>query len=122
MCIISIDRYFAVVYPLGQRITTTFAFTLVLCIMWLVSFTLALPMAYYNEVAEIHIYIHHMVRCRAKYPSADTSKWITVFAFATQYFIPLAIASMAYCSIAFHINKRSKLGAMTPDQIENIIR
>lgn len=120
MCIISIDRYCAVLHPLGPRITESVPLLLVLLIIWLLSCALSVPFAYYNQVSEIDLVVRQVVRCRANFPSAQYDKMLTILAVSTQYAIPLAIASIAYCSIAFHIKQRSKLGSMTQNQLERI--
>ena len=122
MCIISIDRYCVVVHPLGPRITNVVPLALVLAVIWLVSCVLSIPFAFYNEVTEVNLFVRKVVRCRAIYPSADYDKALTMLSFLTQYLVPLVIASVAYCSIAFHIKQRSKLGAMTREQIGRILK
>lgn len=122
MCIISIDRYCVVVHPLGPRITNVVPLGVVLAVIWLVSCALAIPFALYNEVTSMNIIVRTVVRCRAIYPSADYDKALTALAFLTQYLVPLTIASIAYSSIAFHIKQRSKLGAMTREQIGRILK
>jgi len=122
MCIISIDRWCVVVYPLGARITNVMPLGLVLAIIWMISCALAVPFAFYNEVTPIDLLFRTMVSCRARYPSPNYTKALTVLAFLTQYLVPLTIASVAYSSIAFHIKKRSRLGAMTPEQIDRILK
>jgi len=122
MCIISIDRYCVVVHPLGPRITNVVPLGVVLAIIWLVSLCLAVPFAFYNEVAVVDFIVRKAVRCFTISPSENYDKSITLLAFLTQYLLPLTIASIAYSSIAFHIKQRSKLGVMTREQIGRILK
>lgn len=124
MCIISIDRYCVVVHPLGPRITNVVPLVFVLGVIWLVSCLLSIPFAMYNEVTEFGFLNRKMVRCRVNYPEPEEfyRQAFTLLAFLTQYLLPLTIASIAYTFIALSMKKRSKLGAMTKEQIGRILK
>lgn len=109
------------VHPLGPRITNVVPLTVVLAVIWLVSFALATPFAIFNEVTEVDLWIKRSVRCRAII-STEYNKALTMLSFLTQYLLPLTIASVAYASIALSMRQRSKLGAMTREQVGRILK
>lgn len=119
MCVISIDRYCVVVHPLGSRVTNLIPLVPLFALIWLVSCSLAVPFAFYNEVTETDLILRRVIRCRSL-TTPEYDRFLTILAFSTQYFIPLSIATVAYCCVAFHMRKRSQLGTMTQSQINQI--
>lgn len=112
------------VHPLGPRITNVVPLGFVLGVIWLVSSLLSIPFAMYNEVTEFSFLNRKLVRCRVNYPQPEEfyRQASTLLAFLTQYLLPLTIASIAYTFIALSMKKRSKLGAMTKEQIGRILK
>ncbi|CAG2172686.1 unnamed protein product [Oppiella nova] len=123
MCVISLDRHQAIIYPFGRRLSHVLPLKFVIPMIWILSSLLSLPHGYFNEVVTYYTY-RSLIRCRLMFPEPQYvyRQWLTILTFVSQYVIPLSIATFSYCKIALHIHRRVIVGNSTPQQIANNLR
>ena len=102
LTLISLDRYRAVIHPLRPKFGWRLAVSLTSAI-WLLALALALPqvLVYWTEM-DANPSGHVTNVCRPHYdiiPVAGFSKWYKLTMATVQYFIPMAVISVAYTFI-----------------------
>lgn len=117
MTVIAIDRYQAILKPLGGRLSSAMPTSIIILSIWLLAALLSIPHAIFNQVVEIFSF-RILTRCRVIYPEPVDAyrQGITVITFLTQYLIPLSITAIAYGGIGLQIWKRVRLGESTRQQ------
>lgn len=94
---VSLNRFWAIVYPLRRQMTKSVA-TLAIALIWLVSGILTIP---YVTV----LYIDVDGICNEKWPGDEHRKAYTLGLFVCQYVIPLTVILIAYIRIAIELRK-----------------
>lgn len=94
---VSLNRFWAIVYPLRRQMTKSVA-TLVIGIIWLMSALLTVP---YVTV----LYIDTDGLCNEQWPGVEHRKAYTLGLFVCQYIVPLTVILVAYIRIAFELRK-----------------
>ena len=92
---ISMDRYFAIVHPLRQKMTKRQAF-IVISVIWFLSLVIPLPTAI---TARVHQYINDSNApyfCEEMWDNVTTQSTYNIVLLLFQYFIPLVILVLTY--------------------------
>ena len=90
---VSLNRFWAIVYPLHQQMTKRYAKVFIL-VIWVLSALLSLPYCFALQLNE------ETTSCEENWPGMDYRKAYTVCLFLLQYAFPLTIIAIAYLKIA----------------------
>ena len=105
---VSVERFFAIVYPLKPRMTPLIT-SLVVTVTWLMSVAMATPQLVYRQQFELYWKNFHEVWCQEKFPEVyidtecNTEKLGKKVYYTVQtvvmYFIPIVVMAAAYTII-----------------------
>ena len=107
LVLLSLDRYWAVVYPLRYlRKRTRRRATIFILIVWLVSFLWAPAVIFWSYIAPHHSDVIRKDECDTSFRSNKTFKTIVVF---VNFYMPLLTMIIISCRIMVAIRSRSKM-------------
>lgn len=95
LVVISIDRYFAILYPLRMKMTKSQALV-VIVVVWIVALSIAVPIAI---VARVHKYVDYVTAPKfcVEIWYNDSAKFsYSISLMMLQYFIPLVLLAFTY--------------------------
>ncbi|XP_067914733.1 melanin-concentrating hormone receptor 1-like [Heterodontus francisci] len=103
LTIMSFDRYLATVHPLKSTyMRTPSVATLVICLVWLMSFLTIIPMWLYTGLMSLP---DGTVGCALLLPNPTTDiYWFTLYQFMVAFAIPLVIICIIYFKILQHMS------------------
>nr|XP_027230817.1 RYamide receptor-like [Penaeus vannamei] len=124
---ISLDRYFAIIYPLRPRMTR-FQAKVIIAGVWVLALATTLPVAIYSKLFEPPLnwyrYFGHQV-CTEDWGDSDSNKdsrtAYSVALMLLQYSLPLAVLIFTYSRIAVVVWGKKNLGE-TPARMDRIAR
>ncbi|XP_063383182.1 adipokinetic hormone/corazonin-related peptide receptor variant I-like [Cydia fagiglandana] len=105
---ISLDRFFAVLYPLRLAVARSRSKTM-LCFAWFIALFCSLPQSLVFRVLR-HPEVPEFQQCVAfdAFPSHRQELAYNVFCLCAMYFLPLLIITVCYGCIFYEISKNSK--------------
>jgi neuropeptide Y receptor len=99
---IAVDRYFVIVHPFRPRMHVVACVVLIVAI-WLVSVSISLPLALYQEVnLEGEFYV-----CHEHWPGPASRQFFTVVSLALQYIVPCLIITYCYARVSAALRRRA---------------
>ncbi|XP_041072749.1 melanin-concentrating hormone receptor 1-like [Carcharodon carcharias] len=103
LTVMSFDRYLATVHPLKSTyMCTTSVATLVICLVWLMSFLTIIPVWLYTGLMPLP---DGTVGCALLLPNPTTDiYWFTLYQFTVAFAIPLVIICVIYFKILQHMS------------------
>lgn len=120
MAYIAIDRYQAIMSPMGWRISTTIGTKWGIFLIWLMSIIFSTPYAIFSQTVQIDGLDKDWIfyRCRMVWPEPKSTykQTINVTTFVLQFAIPFVILSVLYVIIGLKIWSRETIGATTIEQ------
>ncbi|XP_019370683.1 PREDICTED: melanin-concentrating hormone receptor 1 [Gavialis gangeticus] len=98
----SIDRYLATVHPISSsRFRKPFVATLVICLLWILSFISITPVWLY---ARLIPFPDGTVGCGIRLPHPETDLyWFTLYQFFLAFTLPFVVIAVAYARILQHM-------------------
>ena len=120
MAYIAIDRYQAIMSPMGWRISTTIGTKWGIFLIWLMSIIFSIPYVVFSRTVELRGLDKDWIfyRCRMVWPEPKGTykQTINVTTFILQFAIPFVILSVLYVIIGLKIWSRETIGATTIEQ------
>ncbi|XP_048467092.1 LOW QUALITY PROTEIN: melanin-concentrating hormone receptor 1-like [Rhincodon typus] len=105
LTVMSFDRYLATVHPLkSTSMRTPSVATLVICLVWLMSFLTVIPVWLYTGLMPLP---DGTVGCALLLPNPTTDiYWFTLYQFMVAFAIPLVVICVIYFKILQHMSTR----------------
>lgn len=115
---IAIDRYLVIVHPFVPRMKTCLC-ALVICIIWLVSGLISLPLAAYQQVN----LLNDSYVCQESWPKLEAKKIFTLSSFVLQFLIPSCVITFCYwkVSLVLKCRLRAKLARCSANLDSDIL-
>lgn len=122
---ISIDRYFAIIYPLKPRMTR-FQAKLIIISVWVLSSVTTLPIAIFSEILQpdLNFYkINNLKVCQENWGEyrKDVGAAYSTILMLLQYFLPIMVLVFTYTRIAIAIWGKKHLGE-NPTKMNRLAR
>ncbi|XP_038053535.1 neuromedin-U receptor 2-like [Patiria miniata] len=104
LCVVTTERYIAIVHPLhyARKLTTARIATLI-ALIWVISFVLSLPLLFTMEPSNDANKI-----CSIKYPHRLFAILFSIFTFLFSYLLPLTLMSLAYYKMQVTLKRQAK--------------
>ncbi|XP_038052345.1 neuromedin-U receptor 2-like [Patiria miniata] len=104
LCVVTLERYIAIVHPLryARKLTTARIVTLIV-LMWVISFLISLPIIFTIEPSNNPNKI-----CSIKYPHPLFPILLSIFTFLFGYLLPLTLMSLAYYKMQVTLKRQAK--------------
>lgn len=118
MAYIAIDRYQAIMSPMGWRISASLGTKWGLALIWLMSTLFSIPYGIYSQMVVREGVDRFFYRCQMEWPGprGTVSQTMNVTTFILQFAIPFLILSILYAIIGLKIWSRETIGATTIEQ------
>ncbi|XP_038052346.1 neuromedin-U receptor 2-like [Patiria miniata] len=104
LCVVTLERYIAIVHPLhyARKLTTARMITLIV-LMWMMSFLMSLPHLFTIAPSNGQKKI-----CSMKYPHRLFPILLSIFSFFFGYLLPLTVMSLAYYRMQVTLKRQAK--------------
>ncbi|XP_046662685.1 neuropeptide CCHamide-2 receptor-like [Homalodisca vitripennis] len=100
---LSVERYYAIVHPMNQKMSTKrFAIRMALAI-WVISIALAIPAGVFSKCEQFFITVEDPLYICFPFPSREHAKFVITLRLLIYYLIPIVMIGFYYSLMARHL-------------------
>ncbi|CAG2161942.1 unnamed protein product [Oppiella nova] len=116
MTVIAFYRWWTLSHTTTSKSLTYLQLTIIITCVWLLAGLFSIPHSVFNKTIVIPT-IKGLTRCHVVHPTVpfDLPLWLSIEAFATQYFVPLSVTLWLYIQIGIIVAKQGMLAGQLND-------
>ncbi|XP_038069864.1 neuromedin-U receptor 2-like [Patiria miniata] len=105
LCVVTLERYYAIVHPLqyARKLTAT-RMKILIALIWIISFLFSIPLVFNTQPSDDPDHTCSEI----DYPHRVLSLLIGVFTFLVMYLLPITLTSLAYYKMQIALKRQVK--------------